>query len=254
MKTKITGTTLPVLEIGLEQGDTIIAEPGEFAWMTESVQLKTTAMTAGAQGLLGVLGRAMSGGGLFMTEYSVAQGQGLIAFAAQVPGQIMQVDVEPGHGYMIHRHGFLCATQGLSLSMGFQKSLGAGIFGGNGFILQHLEGSCNAWVELGGEIVTYDLAAGESIQVHPGHIGMFQDSVTFDMRFMRGISNALFGGDGLFIAHLTGPGKVWLQTLTLPNLAHALQPYMAADTGQTVSAGVAGGVAGSVLKGLFGGG
>ncbi len=253
MKTKITGTTLPVLEIGLEQGDTIIAEPGEFAWMTESVQLKTTAMTAGAKGLFGVLGRAMSGGGLFMTEYSVNQGQGLIAFAAKVPGQIMQVDVEPGHGYMIHRHGFLCATQGLSLSMGFQKSLGAGIFGGNGFILQHLEGSCNAWVELGGEIVTYDLAAGESIQVHPGHIGMFQDSVTFDMRFMRGISNALFGGDGLFIAHLTGPGKVWLQTLTLPNLAHALQPYIAADTGQTIQAGVAGGVAGSVLKGLFGG-
>ena len=254
MKTKITGTTLPVLEIGLEQGDLIVAEPGEFAWMTESVQLKTTAMTAGAKGLFGVLGRAMSGGGLFMTEYSVQQGQGLIAFAAKVPGQIMQVDVEPGHGYMIHRHGFLCATQGLSLSMGFQKSLGAGIFGGNGFILQHLEGSCNAWVELGGEIVTYDLAAGESIQVHPGHIGMFQDSVTFDMRFMRGISNALFGGDGLFIAHLTGPGKVWLQTLTLPNLAHALAPYMGAEAASgSVQAGVAGGVAGSVLKGLFGG-
>ncbi len=254
MKTKITGTTLPVLEIGLEQGDLIVAEPGEFAWMTESVQLKTTAMTAGAKGLFGVLGRAMSGGGLFMTEYSVQQGQGLIAFAAKVPGQIMQVDVEPGHGYMIHRHGFLCATQGLSLSMGFQKSLGAGIFGGNGFILQHLEGSCNAWIELGGEIVTYDLAAGESIQVHPGHIGMFQDSVTFDMRFMRGISNALFGGDGLFIAHLTGPGKVWLQTLTLPNLAHALAPYMGAEAASgSVQAGVAGGVAGSVLKGLFGG-
>jgi uncharacterized protein (TIGR00266 family) len=242
-----------VLEIGLEQGDVIVAEPGEFAWMTESVQLKTTAMTAGAKGLFGVLGRAMSGGGLFMTEYTVQQGQGLIAFAAKVPGQIMQVDVEPGHGYMIHRHGFLCATQGLSLSMGFQKSLGAGIFGGNGFILQHLEGTCNAWVELGGEIVTYDLAAGESIQVHPGHIGMFQDSVTFDMRFMRGISNALFGGDGLFIAHLTGPGKVWLQTLTLPNLAHALAPYMGAEAASgSVQAGVAGGVAGSVLKGLFG--
>jgi uncharacterized protein (AIM24 family) len=211
-------------------------------------------MTAGAKGLFGVLGRAMSGGGLFMTEYTVQQGQGLIAFAAKVPGQIMQVDVEPGHGYMIHRHGFLCATQGLSLSMGFQKSLGAGIFGGNGFILQHLEGSCNAWVELGGEIVTYDLAAGESIQVHPGHIGMFQDSVTFDMRFMRGISNALFGGDGLFIAHLTGPGKVWLQTLTLPNLAHALAPYMGGEaTSSNVAAGAAGGVAGSVLKGLFGG-
>jgi uncharacterized protein (TIGR00266 family) len=254
MKTKITGTTLPVLEVGLEQGDLIIAEPGEFAWMTENVQLKTTTMTAGAKGLFGVLGRAMSGGGLFMTEYMVQSGNGLIAFAAKVPGQIMQVDVQPGHGYMIHRHGFLCATEGLSLTMGFQKSLGAGIFGGNGFILQKLEGTCSAWVELGGEIVTYDLAAGESIQAHPGHIGMFQDTVTFDMRFMRGIKNALFGGDGLFIAHLTGPGKVWLQTLTLPNLAHAIQPYVTSETSSSnVVAGAAGGVAGSVLKGLFGG-
>jgi uncharacterized protein (AIM24 family) len=254
MKSKLTGTTLPVLEIGLEPGDVIVAEPGEFSWMTENVNLRTTTMTAGAKGFLGVLGRALSGGGIFMTEYSVGSGNGLIAFAAKVPGQIMQVDVEPGHGFMIHRHGFLCATAGLDLSMGFQKTLGAGIFGGNGFILQHLAGSCSAWVELGGEIVTYDLQPGESIQVHPGHIGMFQDSVAFDMRFMRGITNALFGADGLFIAHLTGPGKVWLQTLTLPNLAHALLPYLGRETvAQTAQAGIAGGVAGAVLRDMFGG-
>lgn len=254
MKTKLTGTTLPVLEVGLEQGDVIVAEPGEFSWMTENVNLKTTTMTAGAKGLFGVLGRALSGGGLFMTEYSVASGNGLIAFAAKIPGQIMQVDVEPGHGFMIHRGGFLCATQGVDLSMGFQKTLGAGIFGGNGFVLQHLAGTCTAWVELGGEIVTYDLQAGESIQVHPGHIGVFQDSITFDMRFMRGVTNAIFGGDGLFIAHLTGPGKVWLQTLTLPNLAHALLPYLGRETvAQTAQAGIAGGVAGAVLRDMFGG-
>jgi uncharacterized protein (TIGR00266 family) len=253
MKTKITGTTLPVLEIGLEAGDTIVAEPGEFSWMTETVQLKTTTMTAGAKGIWGVLGRALSGGGIFMTEYTAPAGQGLIAFAAKVPGQIVQVDVQPGHGYLIHRHGFLCATQGLELSMGFQQSLGAGIFGGNGFILQKLAGTCSAWVELGGEIVTYDLQPGETIQVHPGHIGMFQDSVNFDIRMMRGITNALFGGDGLFIAHLTGPGKVWLQTLTLPNLAHALLPYMGKETAvQTTQAGLAGGIAGAVLKDMFG--
>ncbi|HTX58664.1 MAG TPA: AIM24 family protein [Verrucomicrobiae bacterium] len=253
MKTKITGTTLPVLEVGLEAGDKIVAEPGEFSWMTENVQLNTTAMTAGAKGIFGVLGRALSGGGIFMTEYTAQSGNGLIAFAAKVPGQILQVDVAPGHGYMIHRHGFLCATEGVELTMGFQKALGAGIFGGNGFILQRLAGTCSAWVELGGEIVIYDLQPGESIQVHPGHIGMFQESVNFDIRFMRGVANALFGGDGLFIAHLTGPGKVWLQTLTMPNLAHALLPYMGRETSTTaVQAGVAGGVAGSVLKGLFG--
>jgi uncharacterized protein (TIGR00266 family) len=253
MKTKITGTTLPVLEIGLEPGDAIVAEPGEFSWMTENVQLNTTTMTAGAKGVLGVLGRALSGGGLFMTEYTAPSGNGLIAFAAKVPGQIMPVEVQPGHGFMIHRHGFLCATQGVELSIGFQKSLGAGIFGGNGFVLQHLTGTCSAWVELGGEIVTYDLQPGEAIQVHPGHIGVFEDSVRFDMRFMRGITNALFGADGLFIAHLTGPGKVWLQTLTLPNLAHALQPYLGKEAvAQTAQAGIAGGVAGAVLRDMFG--
>jgi uncharacterized protein (TIGR00266 family) len=255
VKTKITGTTLPVLEIGLEPGDKIVAEPGEFSWMTDSVQLNTTAMTAGAKGLLGVLGRALSGGGLFMTEYTSGNQNGVIAFAAKVPGQIMQVDVEPGAGYMIHRHGFLCATEGLQLQMGFQRSLGSGIFGGNGFVLQHLTGRSTAWVELGGEIVTYDLAAGESINVHPGHIGMFQDSVNFDITFMKGVMNALFGGDGLFIARLTGPGKVWLQTLTMPNLAHALSPYLGKETQtQAAQTGIAGGVAGAVLKDIFGGG
>ncbi len=253
MKSKITGTTLPVLQIGLEPGDKIVAEPGEFSWMTDNVQLRTTTQTAGAKGLWGVLGRAISGGGLFMTEYVVAGGNGLVAFAAKIPGAIMEVEVQPGRTYMIHRHGFVCATEGVELSTGFQRSLGAGIFGGNGFLLQKLAGTCTAWVELGGEIVTYDLQAGESLQVHPGHVGMFEGTVNFDVVFMRGISNALFGGDGLFIGRLTGPGKVWLQSLTVPNLAHALRPYMGeAQPAQTAQAGIVGGVAGSVLRDMFG--
>jgi uncharacterized protein (TIGR00266 family) len=257
MKSKITGTTLPVLELGLEPGDKIVAEPGEFSWMTSNVQLNTTPMTAGTKGVWGVLGRALSGGGIFMTEYSVPSGNGLIAFAAKVPGEIMQVDVAPGHEYLIHRHGFLCATEGVQLAMGFQQSLGAGIFGGNGFVLQKLSGTATAWIELGGEIVTYDLQPGEVIQVHPGHIGMFEATVNFNITFMRGFANAIFGGDGLFIAHLTGPGKVWLQTLTMPNLAHALAPYLGADRSQNaqaaVSGGIGGAVAGSILRDMFGG-
>ena len=165
MKTKITGETLPVLEIGLEAGDKIVAEPGEFSWMTQTVAMNTTAMTAGAKGIFGVLGRALSGGGLFMTEFTAPAGPGLVAFAAKVPGRIMEVAVTPGQSYMIHRHGFLCATAGVELAMGFQRSLGAGVFGGDGFIMQRLSGSCTAWVELGGEVITYDLAAGRN---HPG--------------------------------------------------------------------------------------
>jgi len=256
MKSKISGTTMPVLEIGLEAGDTIIAEPGEFSWMTAQVQMRTTAFTAGAKGIFGAIARAFSGGGLFMSEYSAPAGQGVVAFAAKVPGSILEVDVPAGHSYMIHRHGFLCATNGVSLSTGFQRSLGAGIFGGDGFLLQKLAGPCKAWVELGGEVVTYDLQPGETLQVHPGHIGMFQDSVNFDITLMKGFANAIFGGDGLFVARLTGPGKVWLQSLTVPNLAHALAPYLGGDRPtpmQNTETGIAGGIAGAVLRDMFSG-
>ncbi|MDR3417932.1 MAG: AIM24 family protein [Nevskia sp.] len=255
MKTKITGTTMPVLEIGLESGDRIVAEPGEFSWMTDGVQMRTTALTAGAKSIWGAIGRAFSGGGLFMTEYSAPGGRGVVAFAAKVPGSIQQLEVAAGRSYLVHRHGFLCATEGGSLSTGFQRSLGAGIFGGEGFVLQRLAGPCTAWVELGGEVVTYDLGAGETLQVHPGHIGMFEDSINFDVTLMRGFANAIFGGDGLFVARLTGPGKVWLQTLTVPNLAHALSPYLGAERApvQTTESGVVGGLAGAVLRDMFGG-
>lgn len=253
MQTKIDGTTLPVLQIGLQPGEVIVAEPGELGWMSDNVMLNTTTQTAGAKGIWGILGRAISGGGLFMTEYRAEGGPGFVAFAAKLPGTILPVEVPAGHSYMIHRHGFLCATEGAQLSIGFQRSLGSGLFGGDGFILQKLEGPCSAFVELGGESVVYDLPAGQSIKVHPGHIGMFQDTVDFDIVLMRGIRNALFGGDGLFLARLTGPGKVWLQSLTVPGFAHALAPYMKGGeaSSNAVSAGVAGGVAGAVGTQLF---
>ncbi|MQT12777.1 AIM24 family protein [Segnochrobactrum spirostomi] len=225
MHAEIVGTTLPVLEIRLDPGDDLVAEPAQLSWMRGPVRLNTKMMTAGAGGILGVFGRALAGGGLFMTEFTVEGGPGEVAFAARVPGTIHAVGVEPGHGMLIHRNGFLCATGGVELGIGFQQSLGAGIFGGNGFVLQRLTGRCTAWVELGGETVVKDLAPGEQIFVHPGHVGMFEERVGFEITTVPGVRNMLFGGDGLFLAVLTGPGRVWLQTLTLPGLAHALAPY-----------------------------
>ncbi len=264
MKSRIIGTTLPVLELQLGPGDHIISEPGRFSWMSPNTQLQTTARTAGASGLFGVLGRALSGGGLFMNEYFTHEPQALVAFAARVPGSLVAVDVTPDRGYLIHRHGFLCGTGGVSVNIAFQRRLGAGLFGGDGMILQKVSGQAVAWVELGGEVVTYDLAPGQSLRVHPGHVGMFEESVDFDLQLIPGIKNILFGGDGLFVAHLTGPGKVWLQTLTMPNLAHALSPYLGQEgSASAIGAGLggsagglggaaAGGVLGSVLGGLFG--
>ncbi len=137
------------------------------------------------------------------------------------------------------------------LSVGFQQSLGSGIFGGDGFVLQHLAGNCQAWVELDGEVVTYDLQAGDSLRVHPGHVGMFETSVQFGVTRIPGIKNMLFGGDGIFLAELTGPGKIWLQSLPLSNLAHALRPFLGNNSVETATETGAGAVIGSAIRGIF---
>ena len=254
MQHEVVGSTMPVLEIHLEPSESVIAVSGELSWMTASIDMHTTTQHGGGGGIFGAFKRVISGGSLFMTEYSAQGAAGTVAFAAKIPGHIVPVTVEAGQSYMIHRHGFLCGTPGASLTVGFQQTLGAGIFGGDGFILQRLTGPTQAWVELGGEVVTYELAAGETLRVHPGHVGMFEASVNFDITCIRGIRNALFGGDGIFLAQLTGPGKVWLQTMTIANLAHAIEPYLPQASGErtTTSAG-AGAVVGSVIGSLLGG-
>jgi uncharacterized protein (AIM24 family) len=134
--------------------------------------------------------------------------------------------VDADNEYMVSRHGYLASTDGVTLNIGFQQKLGVGVFSGNGFILQRIAGAGTAWIELSGELVTYELGAGESILVHPGHIGLFEAKVSLDIQMVKGIKNMFFGAEALFLAKLTGPGKVHLQTMTLPGLAHALQPYI----------------------------
>ncbi|NNN21085.1 MAG: TIGR00266 family protein [Acidimicrobiales bacterium] len=223
MNHQIIGTTLPVLEIQLDSGESIVAESGELSWLTPSVQMQTSANAGG--GLGGMFKRAMGGGGIFLTTYT-AHAPGVVAFATKLPGTIFPVQITQGAGYMIHRHGFLCGTPGIAISMGFQQSLGAGIFGGEGFVLQRLDGDATAFIELDGEVVIRDLQPGESLLVHPGHVGMFQEGMSFSITTIPGIKNKLFGGDGMFLAALTGPGRVWLQSLPIANLAHAIAPYL----------------------------
>jgi uncharacterized protein (TIGR00266 family) len=227
MDHKIHGTTLPVLEMMLGPGETVFAESGELSWISSSVQMKTgTAVGGQSGGFFGALKRALSGGTFFMTEYTAAGAGGTVAFATKLPGQFLPLDLRGDSGYMVHRHGFVCGTPGVLFSIGFQQSLGAGIFGGEGYVLQKVAGRGRAFVSLGGEVVAYDLKPGETLRVHPGHVGMFEESVQFQMTTVPGIANKLFGGDGLFLVALTGPGRVWLQSLPLPNLAHALAPYL----------------------------
>ena len=231
MEHKILGTVMPVLEMHLDPGESVVSESGELSWMSASIELHTSTGGGGAKGLFGTLKRAVGGGGLFLTEYTAKGAAGVVAFASKVPGTIIPVEIG-GTGYMVHRHGFLCGSPSVHVTVGFQRSLGAGIFGGEGFILQKLAGPAQAWVEFSGEVVAYDLQPGETLRVHPGHVGMFEERVSFDIVTVHGIRNVLFGGDGLFLAALTGPGRVWLQSLPLPNLAHALSPYLPSNQGQ----------------------
>ena len=251
MQHRILGTTMPVLEFALDHNDAIISEAGELSWMSQSIQMTTHTQHAGGGGFLGAIRRVAGGGSLFMTEYRAYGAPGEVAFATRVPGHIVPVEVGPGYEYLIHRHGFLCATAGIELGVGFQQSLGAGVFGGDGFRLQKISGQGMAWLELSGEVIVKDLAPGEILRVHPGHVGAFQSSVGFQIQRVPGIKNMIFGGDGVFLAALTGPGRVWLQTLPISRLAHQLQEYMPSQrTEQAIEGGVVGGVIGSILKGM----
>jgi uncharacterized protein (TIGR00266 family) len=253
MQTRIQGTVMPVLEVRLEPNDSIFAESGELSWMTSSIQMTTHTQMGGGGGLMGMFKRVVGGGSLFMTEYRAVQAPGEVAFATKVPGHIVPVSVSPGNEYLVHRHGFLCATPDVTIGVGFQQSLGAGIFGGDGFRLQKIGGSGTAWLELSGELIRKDLAPGETLRVHPGHVGAFQASVSFQITTVPGIKNAIFGGDGIFLAALTGPGTVWLQTLPISRLAHQIAEYLPSNEGgggrAAVGGGLIGGIVGSLLSG-----
>lgn len=246
MDHKIIGTTMPVLEIGLEPGESVVAEGGELSWMTNSIDLHTATGKAGSNGMMGALKRKFAGGTLFMTEYTANGNRGMVAFATKVPGHIMPLQLDGNSTFMVHKHGYLCGLPSVNLEIGFQQKLSAGFLGGEGFILQRVTGTGDAWIELDGEIVEYALPPGEVMKVHPGHVGLFEGTVTFEIERVKGIKNMLFGADALFLAKLTGPGRVWLQTMPLMNLAGALAPYLERDT----NSGGNGNGAGSALKGL----
>jgi uncharacterized protein (TIGR00266 family) len=249
MNHRITGTTMPVLEFALDHNDAVISEAGELSWMSGNVQMTTHTQMAGGGGFFGAIRRVVGGGSLFMTEYRPYGGPGEVAFATRVPGHILPVEIGAGRELTIHRHGFLCATSQITLGVGFQQSLGAGVFGGDGFVLQHIGGVGIAWIELSGEVVVKDLPPGEVIRVHPGHVGAFESTVAFQITTVPGIRNMIFGGDGIFLAQLSGPGKVWLQTLPLSRLAHALVPYLPSPAQERTEGGIVGGIIGSVLSG-----
>lgn len=217
---------MPVLEITLEPGESIMAEGGDVAWLTPGMDMDTsTAHGSGGQGgFLSGLKRVLGGAQLFLTRYTAPAG-GRIAFAAQLPGTIRELTIDPSDQFLIQAGSYTASTSAVEVSVALQKKLGAGIFGGAGVVFQKLSGSGTAWVQLAGDITEYELAAGESLLIHPGHLAMFRAEMRLDFATVRGVRNKFFG-DSLFLAELHGPGHVWLQSMTPAKLAAAIEPYL----------------------------
>jgi uncharacterized protein (TIGR00266 family) len=250
MKYEISGTTMQTVGIDLAPGDVIYSQTAAMAWMTSGVTMGTN--TGG--GLFAGLKRSLTGGSLFITEFSAAGG-GHVAFAPRFPGTILARQLKPGESLICRKETFLCAEKTVTLEMAWQQRVGAGFFGGAGFILQKVTGPGTVFLDLSGEVVTKQLAAGEKLLVHAGHVGVHEPTVSFDIQMLPGFSNVIFGGEGLFMASLTGPGEVHLQSMPILNLAEEIARYlpMGQNRGGQVGTTVAAAGALGVLGGLLGG-
>lgn len=222
MRYDIHGTTMQTLDIFLSAGETVFTESGGMAWMKGSIEMSTN--TRG--GLLKGLARSLSGESLFLTSYTCKSGESMVTFTPEAPGAIVPVALAPDESRICQKDAFMVAQDSVTLETHFRRKLGSGLFGGEGFVLQKLTGPGIAWIEIAGEVREYVLYAGETMTIDPGHIAMYEPTVDYDINRMKGVRNILFGGEGLFVATLTGPGRIWLQSLPLANLASKLMQYM----------------------------
>ncbi len=219
---EIEGGHLPVVICYPEAGQTLCTESGAMSWMSPNMHMDTN--TGG--GMKKVFGRLLSGESIFMNEYTAVGGGGMIAFASSFPGSIIPYQVTPGNGIIVQKRGFLAMEKGLDLSMYFQKKLGRGFFGGEGFIMQRITGDGLVFLEIDGHCKEYDLGVGESLIVDTGYLAAMSESCTMDIQTVQGAKNMFFGGEGLFHTRITGPGKVYIQSMPVIGTARALTPYL----------------------------
>lgn len=218
---KIEGGNLPVVICKPEVGQTLCTEKGSMCWMTPNMKMETN-----AGGLKKAIGRMFSGESVFLNEYTAVGGGGTIAFASSFPGTIIPYEVTPNKGIIVQKRGFLAMEKGLELSVYFQKKLGKGLFGGEGFIMQKIRGNGLVFLEIDGYCKEYDLAAGESMLIDTGHLAAMEETCSMDIETVKGVKNVLFGGEGLFLTRVNGPGKVYLQSMPIVNVAGAISAYI----------------------------
>ena len=214
MKYEIKGDTMPVVVCQLDGGESVICEAGAMSWMTPNMEMQTS-----GGGLGKMFGRMFSGESMMQNHYTAKGGPGLIAFASSFPGSIRAYEITPSRPIICQKKAFLASTQGVELSVHYQKKIAGGLFGGEGFIMQKISGSGTAFIEIDGSTVEYNLGAGEQLVVDTGYLAMMDATVQMDVQQVKGIKNALLGGEGLFNTIVTGPGRVLVQTMPINNFA-----------------------------------
>ena len=222
MRYEIKGDTLPVVICELDAGETMITESGAMAWMSPNMNMETT--TNGGIGK--AFGRMFSGENLFQNRYTAKGGTGMIAFASSFPGSIKAFEIRPGKEYIFQKKTFLAGESGVNISVHFQKKIASGLFGGEGFILQRISGNGIAFAEFDGHVVEYDLKPGQQIVIDTGYLAAMDATCQIDIQTVPGLKNVVFGGEGIFHTVVTGPGRIWLQTMPIYNVAGAIRPYI----------------------------
>lgn len=225
MQYEVWGDMMPAVTLKLEAGESIYTQSGGMSWMTDRIEMKTNAKG----GLLKGLGRMLSGDSLFMATYTAQAPSQEITIASSIPGTIKVFEINPGYSIVAQKGAFLCATPNVELKT-FVTNAGGGFFGGEGFVLQQYVGQGAVFCELDGSIRELNLAPGQKIVIDTGNVAAWESTVTYNSEMVKGFKNALFGGEGLFLTTLTGPGKVWLQTMSLSELASSLIPFLPTNT------------------------
>jgi len=220
---KVVGTVMQALMIQLNRGQAFYSETGSLSWITDGVRMDTN---LGGGGIFGARQRVVTGESLFVDNYTADRDQQLITFSSDFPGKIIPIHLTQGQAMIAQKDALLVAEKSVTMSIALQRRLGAGLFGGEGFILQRFEGPGTFFAALDGEIVEYTLNPGQRLLVDTGHLAMFEPTVQYDIQMVKGIKNVIFGGEGLFFVSLTGPGRVCLQTMPLTKLAGAIRQYM----------------------------
>lgn len=220
---KIVGSVMQALMIQLNRGHALYSESGSLSWMTSGVRMETN---LGNGGLFGMVQRAFTGESLFVVNYTSEADRELVTFSSEFPGKIIPIHLAQGQSIIAQKDTLLVAEKSVNMSIALQRKLGAGLFGGEGFILQRFDGPGTFFAALDGEIVEYTLNPGQKLLVDTGHLAMFEPTVSYDIQMVKGFKNILFGGEGLFLVSLTGPGRVWLQTMPMSKLAGAIAKYI----------------------------